>query len=45
LFLEAEQEIARGEFIDVDEAKGCGARARDQEGREQEIPEETYAGA
>jgi hypothetical protein len=41
LFLEAEQEIARGEIIAADEAKGCGARAIDQEGREQEIAEET----
>jgi hypothetical protein len=36
LFLQAEEETARGEFIAAD-----GAKARDEEGREQEIVEET----
>jgi hypothetical protein len=41
LFLQEEEETARGEIIVANEAKGGGARARNEEGREQENAEET----
>jgi hypothetical protein len=41
LLQQAEEETSRGECIAADGAKGVGATARDEEGREQEIAEET----